>query len=126
MVTMTPDEEVEFWLYVFKVVGALVVAWLSASAFKARKKALRNRLNILFSDTDIIETKQFITRENEKIERLGVIRKQEERLEFEFFEDGLQKDYRAFGKLDELEKYLQENTCFRLGDFARPITITGS
>jgi hypothetical protein len=123
---MTPDEEVEFWLYVFKVVGALVVAWLSASALKARKKALRNRLDILFSGTDTIETKQLVTRENENIERLGIIRKLEKSLEFEFLEDGLRKDYRTFRKLEELEKYLQENTCFRLGDFARPITITGS
>ena len=123
---MTPDEEVEFWLYVFKVVGALVVGWLSASALKARKKALRNRLDILFTGSDTIETKQLITRENEKIERLGIIRKQEERLEFEFLEDGSRKDYRTFRKLEELEQYLQEETSFRLGDFARPITITGS
>lgn len=123
---MTPDEEVEFWLHAIQAVGALIAAWLSASALKARKKALRNRLDILFSDSDTIETKQLVTRENEKIERLGIIRKQEERLEFEFLEDGSRKDYRTFGKLEELEKHLQEETCFRLGDFARPITITGS
>ena len=123
---MTPDEEVEFWLHAIQVVGALIVAWLSAAALKARKKALRSRLDILFSGSDTIETKQLVTRENERIERLGIIRKQEERLEFEFIEDGLQKDYRTFGKLEELEKYLQDKTCFRLGDFARPITITGS
>ena len=123
---MTPDEEVEFWLHAIQAVGALVAAWLSASALKARKKALRNRLDILFSGSDTIETKQLVTKESERIERLGVIRKLEERLEFEFLEDGLRKDYRTFGKLEELEKYLQENTCFRLGDFARPITITGS
>jgi len=123
---MTPDEEVEFWLYVFKLAGALVVGWLSASALKARKKALRNRLDILFSGSDTIETRQFVTRENEKIERLGIIRKQEEGFKFEFLEEGSRKDYRTFEKLEELEKYLQEETCFRLGDFARPITITGS
>jgi hypothetical protein len=123
---MTPDEEVEFWLYTIQAVGALIAGWLSASALKARKKALRNRLDILFSSSDTIEAKQLVTRENERIERLGIIRKQAERLEFEFLEDGLQKDYRTFGKLDELEKYLKEKTCFRLGDFARPITITGN
>jgi hypothetical protein len=123
---MTPDEEVEFWLYAIQAVGALIAGWLSASALKARKKALRNRLDILFSSSDTIEIKQLVTRENERIERLGIIRKQAERLDFEFFEDGLQKDYRTFGKLEELEKYLKEKTGFRLGDFARPITITGS
>lgn len=123
---MTPDEEVEFWLHAFQAIGALIATWLSASALKARKKALRNRLDILFSGSDTIEIKQLVTRENEKIERLGIIRKQEEKLEFEFLEDGSRKDYRTFVKLEELEEYLQEETCFRLGDFARPTTITGS
>ena len=123
---MTPDEEVELWLHAFQAIGALIATWLSASALKARKKALRNRLDILFSGSDTIEIKQLATRENEKIERLGIIRKQEEKLEFEFLEDGSRKDYRTFVKLEELEEYLQEETCFRLGDFARPTTITGS
>ena len=123
---MASDDEVRFWLHVVQAVGALIVGWISAAALKARKKALRNRLDILFSGSDSIETKQLVTKENERIERIGIIRKQEHRLEFEFIEDGLQKDYRTFGKLEELEKYLQVNTCFRLGDFARPITITGS
>ena len=123
---MTPDEEVEFWVRAIQAAVALLAAWLAASALKTRKKALRNRLDLLFSGSDAIETKQFVTRENVKIERLGIIRKQEGKFTFEFLEEGSRRDYRTFSTLEELEKYLLDETCFRLGDFARPATITGS
>lgn len=123
---MTPDEDVELFLTIFKVAAGVSFAWLSASALKARKKALRNRLDILFSDSDVLDSRQIVSLDSSNITRLGAIKKHQSDLTFEFIEEGRQLDYRAFSKLEELERYLEEHTCFRIGDFARPSTITGN